>query len=131
MIKALRFSFFVILALSLFHASGVAIFPDRAETQTPNREGLAPAFRSNSKTAQSFRKLPVPEKNFGQLPIYFELNRGQAQAAVNFIARNCGATILLTATEAVFSNKWAEILVCSFCELDIFDIDIPVDLHGG
>src|SRR5688572_2412649 len=41
-------------------------------------------------------------ETYGQLPLAFELNRGQADEATNFRARGAGYTLSLSATEATF-----------------------------
>ena len=40
---------------------------------------------------------------YGQLPLSFEANRGQADESVNFVARGAGYTLALSPTEAVFA----------------------------
>lgn len=40
---------------------------------------------------------------YGQLPLSFEVNRGQAHKSVNFLARGAGYTLALSPTEAVFA----------------------------
>jgi hypothetical protein len=42
---------------------------------------------------------------YGQLPMAFELNRGQADASVNFLARGQGYSLFLTSGEAVLSLR--------------------------
>jgi hypothetical protein len=42
---------------------------------------------------------------YGQLPMAFELNRGQADASVNFLARGQGYSLFLTSSEAVLSLR--------------------------
>jgi hypothetical protein len=44
-----------------------------------------------------------PRAAYGQLPLSFEVNRGQADESVNFLARGAGYTIALTPTKAVFA----------------------------
>jgi Tol biopolymer transport system component len=41
------------------------------------------------------------DRNFGNLPISFEVNRGQTNDSVNYLARGSGYNIFLTPTEAV------------------------------
>ena len=41
-------------------------------------------------------------ETYGQIPLSFEANRGQADAAVNFRARGAGYTLSLSPTQAVF-----------------------------
>lgn len=40
---------------------------------------------------------------YGKLPLYFEANRGQTDAQVNFLSRGNGYTLFLTSTEAVLT----------------------------
>jgi hypothetical protein len=40
------------------------------------------------------------EESYGNLPLSFEANVGQADARVQFLSRGAGSTVLLTATEA-------------------------------
>ena len=44
-------------------------------------------------------------KQFGQLPLSFEINRGQTDRQVDFLARGIGYTLFLTPREAVFSME--------------------------
>src|ERR1700688_1452843 len=45
------------------------------------------------------------EPPYGLLPMAFELNRGQAAASLNFLARGQGYSLLLTSGEAVLSLR--------------------------
>src|SRR5437870_2301363 len=71
------------------------------------RERLRTTSTSSS-VANSVEQLPVSEsqpqaaKAYGKLSMYFEANRGQTDAQVNFIARGGGYTLFLTPSEAVF-----------------------------
>ncbi len=51
-------------------------------------------IRSNEKPAQV-------RATYGRLPLSFEINQGQTDAEVTFLARGPGYTLFLTATEAV------------------------------
>jgi hypothetical protein len=60
---------------------------------------------------------------YGQLPLSFEANRGQADASVNFLARGAGYTLALSPTEAVFvltrrSDKKAQTVSPTLSGLD-------------
>ncbi len=64
-----------------------------------------PAARAVSPTAP--RRHPATGSaapaSFGQLPLTFEANRGQADSQVQFLAREPGYTLFLTGTEAVLA----------------------------
>jgi hypothetical protein len=45
------------------------------------------------------------QSNYGKLPLSFEINQGQTDAQVKFLARGQGYTLFLTPTEAVLSLK--------------------------
>lgn len=45
------------------------------------------------------------EKNYGKLPLSFEVNRGQTDDAVKYLSRGNGYTMFLTSTEAVLSLR--------------------------
>ena len=49
--------------------------------------------------------LPAAIKDIRHLPVYFELNHGQVDSAVQFVARTPGHTVFLTASGAVLSTK--------------------------
>src|SRR6266849_400983 len=42
---------------------------------------------------------------YGQLPLSFEMNKGQTDPQVNFLSRGSGYTLFLTPSEAVLSLK--------------------------
>ena len=44
-------------------------------------------------------------KSFGQLPLYFEPNRGQTNAEARFVAHGQGYSLFLTPSEAVLSLR--------------------------
>src|SRR5262249_25111689 len=44
-------------------------------------------------------------KDFGQLPLNFEPNRGQANGEVKFLSHGSGYTLFLTGDEAVFTTS--------------------------
>jgi hypothetical protein len=92
--KAVTLALFMVstmAALVLFAWSSVMSAPDSA---TPR----AVALSQNTPRAT----VQVREA-YGQLPLSFEANRGQADDAVNFRARGAGYTIALSPTEAVFA----------------------------
>src|SRR6185503_16360154 len=51
---------------------------------------------------------PVGSQSLGKIPMYFEANRGQADAEAQFVARGKGYALFLTASEAVMSLRNAE-----------------------
>ena len=65
-------------------------------------------------TSRAFANLPTPQlanrerqhdrsDAYGALPLSFELNQGQTDARVKFLARSEGYVLFLTATEAVMA----------------------------
>ena len=53
-------------------------------------------------------KAPAPDraesaKNYGKLPLAFEINQGQADPGVKFLSRGSGYSLFLTASEAVLA----------------------------
>src|SRR5262245_10748657 len=98
----------VLLAVALFHpraSRGPAL--SRALKAAPTRNTV-PKPESDSRFANT-RSKPGgvsrdSAKTFERLPIYFELNQGQADPRVKFISRGVGgATTFLAATETVFA----------------------------
>jgi hypothetical protein len=68
--------------------------------------GLATLVASISATptfAASTAFSPRLIEAYGRVPIAFEPNRGQADPAVQYLARGSGYTVLLTADEAVLA----------------------------
>jgi len=47
--------------------------------------------------------LPRARSNFGNLPVAFEVNQGQADKQVKYLTRTHGYTLFLTSSEAIFS----------------------------
>ena len=45
------------------------------------------------------------QTTYGQLPLHFEANQGQAQSQVQFLSRGKGYGLFLTATEAVLTLR--------------------------
>src|SRR4051812_36781698 len=60
---------------------------------------MSPYLNSKAETQQAKRI----SSSYGQLPLRFELNRGQTDDRVNFVARGKGYTLFLTPEEAVLS----------------------------
>ena len=66
------------------------------------RPGSATPLNSTTSPASPTQKMRLAE-NFGKLPLSFEVNRGQADAQVKFLAHGPGYTLFLTPDEAVLS----------------------------
>jgi hypothetical protein len=65
-------------------------------TSKPILNGIDPASRASSIA-----------KNYGNLPLSFEVNNGQVDETVRFLSRGSGYTLFLTSTEAVLSLRRA------------------------
>ena len=78
--------------LALLSAAGLLICSGQRE------RSLSPSgsARATPRTTAQVRE------TYGQLPLSFEANRGQAIESVNFLARGPGYTLALSPTEAVF-----------------------------
>jgi hypothetical protein len=76
----------------LFCAAGVAADPWPGSNGRPTESGTSPH--------KGFDSIAVME-SYGKLPMAFEKNHGQADDAVDFIARGTGYRVLLTRSEAV------------------------------
>lgn len=89
-----------IVALVVLALSGALAFLDLAGTNTSrstsgNDRAKPPSSGASGSVAQV-------RDAYGQLPLAFEQNRGQADEATNFRARGAGYTLSLSATEATF-----------------------------
>lgn len=73
----------------------------------PETRAAARAITSDAKTIETATKTNV-EENYGKLPLSFEANRGQAPAAVKFVARGAGYSFFLTPEQAVLRMRNAE-----------------------
>jgi hypothetical protein len=80
----------------LFCAAGVAADP----WSDGNRATSSAATESGASPHGNFDSLAVME-SYGKLPMAFEKNHGQADDAIDFIARGAGYRVLLTRSEAV------------------------------
>ncbi len=58
-----------------------------------------------SRSAAAVRSGPVLVGDYGKLPLSFEINRGQTDARVKFLARGRGYALFLTGDEAVLSLR--------------------------
>src|SRR5580704_8518134 len=63
----------------------------------------------NSATAHDFASTPAPHPSgaYGDLPLSFEANRGQADSQVKYMARGRGYTLFLTPKETVLALRHA------------------------
>jgi hypothetical protein len=69
---------------------------------TPNPGPVVPLLNQNQVAGD---KRAVIDKNYGSMPLSFEVNRGQTDANVKYLARGPGYNIFLSAAEAVFVLK--------------------------
>ena len=70
-----------------------------------NSQGNAPvAHAPNVATPDASTKAKIA-KGFGQLPLSFEINKGQTDSSVKFLAHGPGYDLFLTATEAVLGLR--------------------------
>jgi hypothetical protein len=90
------------LAAMLFSAF---FFVNTSKDGTDANNGQAPAhnFTSNPMPPAPPRTTEQAREAYGQLPMSFEANRGQADESVNFVARGAGYTLALSPTEATFA----------------------------
>jgi hypothetical protein len=77
--------------------------------------GLAISFsesRSGERSYTLAQPHPITQarmsEDYGKLPLSFEVNRGQTDGEVKFLARGQGYTLFLTSTEAVFQLRTAD-----------------------
>src|SRR4030095_16005709 len=91
------FILLVLLASSLFgtilHHAGA---PERQPSRANSSEGARPFHR----TALDSSTLARLAKAYGELPLSFEANQGQADPLVDFVARSAGYNLLLNADGA-------------------------------
>lgn len=94
------------------HVFGLAIIARFIAVQVPSRLVYSSddLSRAPAVGVAQVRKGPTerPAISYGDLPLSFEVNRGQTDARVEFLARASGYTLYLTAKEAVMSlHAWA------------------------
>ena len=85
-------------------------------SRPPARPVMAPPVSARASVAQSF----------GQLPLRFEVNRGQAAQPVKFLAQGAGATTYLLADEMVLALSRAEIDQSAVVGKPSFEPEPPV-----
>jgi hypothetical protein len=107
--KSLGTRVFYLTVLALFFLVGCIVWMNRV-----NDRPVAPASADKGATANfskqldtDFRTKPAAKalvrEQFGQLPLFFEANRGQTDERVKFLARGGGYNIFLTGAEATLT----------------------------
>ncbi|HEX7173950.1 MAG TPA: SBBP repeat-containing protein, partial [Pyrinomonadaceae bacterium] len=89
------------------HVSESARAVSRRETLSRGAEGRGAAARPDALAQVDPATRARLTEAYGQLPMRFEANRGQTDAAVKFVARGQGYALFLTPTEAVLSLRQA------------------------
>ena len=84
----------VILVAILMFSVGIA------QSKNPKKKGI-PLHPASMSTSETVRGKPIP--TYGALPLSFEANQGQADAAVNYISHGDGYALFLTGTGAVMA----------------------------
>ncbi len=95
------------VALSLLAVStlvALLLFALRGTKSAP--EGAAP--REIAAAPKAARTTAHVREAYGQLPLSFEANRGQADESVDFVARGPGYAVALSPTEAIFVLRKAD-----------------------
>ena len=64
----------------------------------------APATHSAAQPTNALTKAKIAER-FGELPLSFEINKGQTDEAVKFVSHGPGYDLFLTANEAVLTLR--------------------------
>jgi len=83
----------VLLALLATFASVIFVAAHKSENELPTTNVTAPAQNDPSKARIA--------GNFVNLPLSFEINKGQIDQSVKFLSHGAGYDLFLTATEAV------------------------------
>ncbi len=78
--------------------------------KVPSRASDLPEKRSTQQAQLVQTSQPRLAQNHGKLPLSFELNQGQTNAWVRFLARGRGYTIFLTDDEAVLTLKKSSVV---------------------
>src|SRR5438309_1316446 len=93
----------LVLNLALFAASSILGPGQTGRTYTLPAGGNRPEFSRNNSNSQ---KQGIAQ-NLARQPLSFEINQGQTDKQVKFMARGSGYTFFLTGNEAVLSlNKF-------------------------
>ncbi|HZT60121.1 MAG TPA: SBBP repeat-containing protein, partial [Pyrinomonadaceae bacterium] len=97
---ALRRTVFALLLVSLLHS---LVMPPRSFS-APAREVKAATSKANHASALPHGAATTQATEaYGKVSLTFEANEGQTDPQVKFLTRANGATVFLTATEAVFA----------------------------
>ena len=87
----------------------ISLVPAGAPTQKQS-PAVSQADPGTPASATSTQTPPLAREQasaaYGKLPLSFEANEGQADKAVNFLARGAGYSLFLKPTEAVFAMSW-------------------------
>jgi len=78
--------------------------------EVSSRNSDSPEKRSNQQVQLVHTRQPRLAQNYGKLPLSFELNQGQTDARVRFLARGRGYTIFLTDGETVLTLKKSSVV---------------------
>ncbi len=99
----------IVLALATIFVTNIIAFSNDAvsrlfgETRVASAASWPPSPLSSSEAAKQTRA--QAREAYGKLPLTFEVNRGQTDSQVRFLARGGDYTLFLTATEAVFALR--------------------------
>ena len=83
--------------------SGFIFLPILASHSLWGTRAIKSNLNVGADSAQHPNNQPRLLSSYGHLPLSFEVNRGQAQAAVRFLARGSGFTVFLTDEGAVWA----------------------------
>src|SRR5258705_343389 len=84
----------------LFQGSQASLTSDVAGTLTPQKSQVHAGLDSTTGRDQA-NVLPAAFQSYGKLPLSFEINRGQTNPEVKFMARGQGYGLFLTSSGAV------------------------------
>jgi IPT/TIG domain-containing protein/beta-propeller repeat-containing protein len=90
------FTFCKLLILMVVLVASIGI----AQSKNPKKKAI-PLHPASMSTSETVRGNPIP--SYGALPLSFEANQGQADAAVNYISHGDGYALFLTGTGAVMA----------------------------
>jgi hypothetical protein len=93
-LRGTRLALFVALAVAALASRGLLTVGSAPDESMPV---AAASSQGVPRTSSQVREA------YGKLPLSFEANRGQADGAINFLARGAGYTLALSPTKAVFA----------------------------